>query len=68
MSNFSSGTFAVVSIMVGKCINKYSNIQQVSSNSTEAALSNEPSIGYSPVEIATLVCFMVGVIQVNHIS
>lgn len=62
----SSGTFAVVSIMVGKCVNKFSNINpDVISNTTDTTLELPSSTGYSPIQIATLICFMVGVIQVT---
>lgn len=62
----STGTFAVISIMVGKVVNKYSTVQQIVANSTDTSPLSEPSgAGHSPMEIATLVCFMVGVIQVT---
>lgn len=61
---FSTGTFAVVSIMVGKSVNKYSNIHADIGNSTDTQI-HEPAYDYSPMEIATLICFMVGVIQVK---
>lgn len=60
-----AGTFAVVSIMVGKCVNKYSNIQpDIIANSTDTQVYVITK-GYSPIEVATLVCFIVGVIQVK---
>lgn len=49
----SMGTFAVVSIMVGKCVLKYASLEHV-----------EGEIYRSPLDVATAVCFMVGVIQV----
>lgn len=61
-----TGTFAVVSIMVGKCVNKYSVIPTVVTNSTDTQTHTTLESTYSPIEIATLVCFMVGVIQVNR--
>jgi hypothetical protein len=64
--------------MVGKCVNKYANvpvalISQHSSSSSngfgnltaEAFTQQQPEIMYTPIEVATLVCFIVGVIQVN---
>lgn len=61
-----TGTFAVVSIMVGKCVNNHANIHLAVSNSTETNLAlHEPTAVYSPMEVATLVCFIVGVIQVK---
>lgn len=52
--------------MVGKCVNKFATVPSDVTNSTVTQL-NETATGhlYSPVEIATLVCFMVGVIQVK---
>lgn len=52
--------------MVGKCVNKFSNIQMVVGNSTDTQLLQPTTTMYSPMEVATLVCFIVGVIQVNH--
>lgn len=53
--------------MVGKVVNKYSTVQQIVANSTDTSIPSVlPSgVSYSPMEIATLVCFIVGVIQVN---
>lgn len=45
--------------MVGKVVTLYSNEYSDSSIAQQA--------GYSAVEVATLVCFMVGVIQVNSL-
>lgn len=53
--------------MVGKCVNKYSNLYTVVNNSTDTQ-QLEPLAVYTPIEIATLVCFMVGVIQVKFIE
>lgn len=65
-NNSPTGTFAVISIMVGKCVNKFSNIETGIANATITQM-NETATGYSysPIEIATLVCFMVGMIQVK---
>jgi hypothetical protein len=51
-----SGTFAVVSIMVGKTVSTYSS----EFSSSDLA----KSYAYSPTEVATLLCFLVGTIQV----
>lgn len=51
--------------MVGKCVNKYSNVHAEITNSTDTQMHDSTTTGYSPVEIATLVCFIVGVIQVK---
>lgn len=53
-----SGTFAVVSIMVGKTVSTYST---EFSNSEFAK-----NAGYSSIEVATLLCFLVGMIQVPN--
>lgn len=54
-----SGTFAVVSIMVGKTVSTYS---------TEFSSSDlAKNAGYSPTEVATLLCFLVGMIQVPNL-
>lgn len=77
---FKLGTFAVVSIMVGKCVNKYANVpvalisQHLTLNhgvengnlTAERLIQQPPDVMYSPVEVATLVCFIVGVIQVRE--
>jgi hypothetical protein len=44
------GTFAVVSIMLGKVVKTH---------------ASDSDSGYTEVEIATLVCFIVGVMLVN---
>jgi solute carrier family 26 protein len=66
----SMGTFAVIAIMVEKSVNKYSNIHHVPPHGANVT-SNESNIelgyGYSPIEVATLVCFLVGAIQVLQI-
>lgn len=53
----STGTFAVISLMVGKVVISYSYQYSDSSMAQQA--------GYSAIEVATLVCFIVGVIQVT---
>lgn len=60
----SMGTFAVVSIMVGKTVNTYSNpiLQTIGGNSTDI-LPVEG--GHTPIQIATSVCFIVGIIHVS---
>lgn len=70
----SMGTFAVVSIMVGKCVNNYATMPHphslpiLSENeanvTAEALVQSSTQAIYTPVEIATLVSFIVGVIQV----
>jgi hypothetical protein len=52
--------------MVGKSVNKYSNIHADIANSTVTQIHEQPlAYDYSPIEIGTLICFMVGVIQVK---
>lgn len=53
---YSTGTFAVISLMVGKTVTSYSYEYSDSLMAQQA--------GYSAIEVATLVCFIVGVIQV----
>lgn len=55
----SMGTFAVVSLMMGKVVTSYS------SEYSDSPLAQQS--GYTSIEIATLVCFMVGVIQVKSL-
>jgi hypothetical protein len=59
----------VVSIMVGKAVNKYSNIVASGQgmNRTDLLPHHDQSHPgeYSPIEIATLICFIVGVMQVR---
>jgi solute carrier family 26, other len=50
-----SGTFAVVSIMVGKVVLTHSTLHTP---------TGEGEAGYSPVQIATAICFIVGIIQI----
>jgi solute carrier family 26, other len=54
-----TGTFAVISIMVGKCVNKYTTESGESDPNFEGT-----TLTYSPIEIATSICFIVGVIHV----
>lgn len=63
--HISMGTFAIVCIMVGKIVQKHSkddNYQLTNENST---IENEHFA--SPVEIASAVCLVVGVIQVRQV-
>ncbi|CAO1380564.1 unnamed protein product [Diamesa hyperborea] len=59
----SMGTFAVVSIMVGKTINTYANpvLQTQGGNSTDIL---PVETGHTPIQIATAICFIVGVIHI----
>jgi hypothetical protein len=52
-----TGTFAVISLMVGKVVTTFSKDYSDSTIAQQA--------GYSAIEVATLVCFIVGVMQVN---
>lgn len=49
----------MISIMVGKTISKYSD------QFSDSHVAKEAS--YSPIEVATLLCFIVGIIQVIFI-
>lgn len=51
--------------MVGKCVTLYANVPIVIANSTDTQEHDMTTV-YSPIEIATLVCFIVGVIQVQR--
>lgn len=66
----SMGTFAVISLMVGKSVLRLSNVagggQQGNSSDpfAEALVStNSVHTGYDPVQVATALCFVVGVWQ-----
>lgn len=68
---FSSGTFAVVCLMTGKVVSAYStpleNIENMKSNLTQEDL-HFPTVNteiYTPIQVATTVTFMVGLIQVH---
>lgn len=62
----SMGSFAVITLMTGKVVNQYATFPDDSNaaagNSSVAALDNlasgDPT--YTPIEVATIVCFMVG--------
>lgn len=59
----SMGTFAVICMMTGKSVAMYSHpFETASKNSTEAIEITERI--YSPIEVATVVCFIVGIWQV----
>lgn len=66
----SMGTFAVISLMIGKSVLRLSNPQERSpqGNSTnpfsETLISmNSLDTGYDPIQIATALCFVVGIWQ-----
>lgn len=54
----SMGTFAVISIMVGKSVLKFAV------TTDESTLEDESLFMRSPMRIATTICFLVGAIQV----
>ncbi|CRL08557.1 CLUMA_CG021351, isoform A [Clunio marinus] len=64
----SMGTFPVISIMVGKCVNKYTTISEevaanatlISMNATAAEIIASPS-SYTPTQVATFLCLAVGI-------
>lgn len=61
------GTFAVIAIMVGKTVNKFSTSPENMIIMNETLIDNATSIQqttYTNVEVATLICFIVGVIQI----
>ncbi|GJQ74244.1 hypothetical protein Trydic_g19148 [Trypoxylus dichotomus] len=60
----SLGTFAVVCLMTGKVVLEHSHpsfLDESTTNKTEIMNSDQPF--YSPIEVATVVGFMVGVMQ-----
>ncbi|XP_018008724.1 solute carrier family 26 member 6 isoform X1 [Hyalella azteca] len=69
----SMGAFAVITLMTGKVVNEYATFPEgspgapgnataflASVNATASAAADMP-VTYTPVEVATIVCFMVGV-------
>lgn len=68
-----AGTFAVVSIMVGKTVMKYESSSltiHTLDNSTGTTLDTQPWVvdqpSYSPVQVVTTVSLVVGCIQVSY--
>lgn len=62
------GTFSVLAIMTEKSVTRYATLQDnliASSNSTgNTDETTTIDYGYSPLQVAALLCFLVGVIQV----
>ena len=54
------GTFAVTTLMTGKIVNQYANFD-IAHN---ASAGNENSTSLSNIDVATAVCFMVGLWQI----
>ena len=66
----SMGTFAIVCLMTGKAVTAYSTHP---SNSTDlfnnaSSFVDTGEIHYSPMQVATSITFMVGIIQVSYIG
>lgn len=62
----SMGTFAVISIMVGKVVQSRATADAsaaITANLT--ATDAPPTEVYTPTDVATAVCFLAGVMQVN---
>lgn len=62
----SMGTFAVVSIMVGKVVQQYATPEVLPSPNNSTTTDDPISTGvtsYTPVEVATTICFVVGIIH-----
>uniref|UniRef100_A0A336MP87 CSON003030 protein n=1 Tax=Culicoides sonorensis TaxID=179676 RepID=A0A336MP87_CULSO len=60
----SMGTFAVISLMVGKSVLRLSTpVDHHTSNSTDLFVPNGDIETYDPVQVATALCFVVGMIQ-----
>lgn len=65
-----TGSFAVITLMSGKVVRMYAVIQQqpLTLNSTilsAAAAENAPN--YTAVEVASAICFLVGIFQVSTV-
>ena len=70
-----AGTFAVVCMMASKSVFAYSvsdnaGSSNLESNSTDLVVlsANNDSTGYTPLQVATGVCFVVGLWQVSIYS
>lgn len=65
----SMGTFAVISIMVGKCVLTYSDPSYFKNNiqntTVDVFIVDTVIKGPSPIQVATAVCFLVGLFQVR---
>lgn len=65
----SMGTFAVISIMVGKCVLTYSDPSYFKNNiqntTVDVLITDSIIKGPSPIQVATAVCFLVGLFQVR---
>lgn len=75
---FSAGTFAVVCMMAGKSVLMYSGSESTASvlqltnitelNGTDPVIvpASNNSEAYTPIQVATAVCFVVGLWQVSR--
>lgn len=67
----SMGTFAVISIMVGKSVLKYSHDSVMFQPAQNSSISHTDEIWtleqplYTPIQVVTSLCFVVGCIQVR---
>ena len=66
----SSGTFAVVCLMTGKTVASYSvsHIDITNSNTTTTLSNLSGEYYYTPMQVATAVTLMVGIIQVTRMN
>ncbi|CAH1641111.1 unnamed protein product [Spodoptera littoralis] len=65
----SMGTFAVACLMAGKVVTQYSTPEAVIANSTNSSmkvmgLGADEDMMYSPLEVVSVVCLLVGIFQV----
>lgn len=65
------GTFAVISIMVGKSVLRLATMEDHTTPNSTMIGSVEPTVAalvagpsYTPVQVATALCFVVGILQI----
>lgn len=67
MQLLNSGTFAVLAIMTEKSVLKFSTPEYILQNLNNSTEMVEPPVdyGYTPLQVAGLLCFLAGMIQVT---
>ncbi|CAH0696737.1 unnamed protein product [Spodoptera exigua] len=67
----SMGTFAVACLMAGKVVTQYATPEVVGGNTTHVSMSvigigvdHENNMHYSPLEVVSVVCLLVGIFQI----
>ncbi len=63
----SMGSFAIVSIMVGRVVSTYADPKYLEKigNSTDTDFDEDIKRSYSPLQVISILCFIVGVIHVR---